>query len=77
MAYIQTSLLSLSGEIVYGNTLTLECWKRLITPMTLLNQKIMNEIYLKKPKKKEEIKQNIQHIEESPKFVIKQLSMFG
>ena len=45
--------------------------------MTLLNQKIMNEIYLKKPKEKKEIKQNIQHIEESPKFVIKQLSMFG
>ena len=77
MAYIQTSLLGLSGEIVYGNTLTLECWKRFITPMTLLNQKIMNEIYLKKPKEKQEIKQNILHIEESPKFVIKQLSMFG
>lgn len=36
MAYIQTTLLGLSGEIVYGNTLTLETWDTYITPMSLI-----------------------------------------
>lgn len=36
MAYIQTSLLGLRGEILHGNTLSLEIWKRFITPMSLL-----------------------------------------
>ena len=37
MAYIQTSLLGLSGAILHGNTLTLEMWKRFITPMSYIN----------------------------------------
>ena len=80
MAYIQTSLLGLSGEIVYGNTLSLECWKRFITPMTLLNPRVLNEMYLKKPESKTEIPQEEpkQEIEEiKPNFTIKQLSIFG
>lgn len=36
MAYIQTSLLGLRGEILHGNTISLEIWKRYITPMSLL-----------------------------------------
>lgn len=36
MAYIQTSLLGLRGEILHGNTISLEIWKRFITPMSLL-----------------------------------------
>lgn len=36
MAYIQTSLLGLRGEILHGNTISMEMWKRYITPMSLL-----------------------------------------
>lgn len=36
MAFIQTSLLGLRGEILYGNTLSLEIWNRFITPMSYL-----------------------------------------
>ena len=36
MAYIQTSLLGLRGEILHGNTITLEIWKRFITPMSII-----------------------------------------
>ena len=37
MAYIQTSLLGLSGAVLHGNTLTLEIWKTFITPMSYIN----------------------------------------
>lgn len=37
MTFIQTSLLGLTGEIIHGNTLSLEAWNRFITPMTILN----------------------------------------
>lgn len=37
MTFIQTSLLGLTGEIIHGNTLSLEAWNRFITPMTVLN----------------------------------------
>ncbi|MBQ8458619.1 N-6 DNA methylase [bacterium] len=82
MAYIQTSLLGLSGEIVYGNTLTLESWKRFITPMTLMNPKILNDIYFKKPEAKEEPKKELKQESEiiseiKPTFTIKQLSIFS
>ena len=77
MTYIQTSLLGLSGEIVYGNTLTLECWKRFITPMTLMNPKILNDIYYKKPEEKTEQKKPVEQIENTHNFVIKQLSIFN
>ena len=36
MAYIQTSLLGLRGEIYHGNTISMEMWKRFITPMSIL-----------------------------------------
>lgn len=36
MAYIQTSLLGLRGEIYHGNTLSMEMWKRFITPMSIM-----------------------------------------
>lgn len=48
MAYIQTSLLGIPGEVIHGNTLSLECWLRLITPMTLFNPNMVNQIYSKK-----------------------------
>lgn len=34
MTFIQTSLLGLSGEVIHGNTLSLEHWRRYITPMS-------------------------------------------
>lgn len=37
MAYIQTSLLGLSGAILHGNTITLEIWKTFITPLSYIN----------------------------------------
>ena len=36
MAYIQTSLLGLKGDIVHGNTLSLEIWRKFTTPMSYL-----------------------------------------
>mgnify|MGYP002622921634 FL=1 len=36
MAYIQTSLLGLRGEIYHGNTISMEMWKRFITPMSII-----------------------------------------
>lgn len=36
MAYIQTSLLGLRGEVLYGNTISLEIWKRFVTPMSII-----------------------------------------
>lgn len=81
MAYIQTSLLGLTGEIIYGNTITLECWKRFITPMTLTNFNVLKEIYYKKSEHKEEIKSEVQKIEQEraqndKRRTIKQLSLF-
>lgn len=37
MAYIQTSILGLSGAILHGNTITLEMWKTFITPLSYIN----------------------------------------
>ncbi len=37
MTFIQTSLLGLTGEVIHGNTITLESWNGFITPMTILN----------------------------------------
>jgi len=80
MAYIQTSLLGLTGEIIHGNTLTLECWRRFITPMTLTNFNVLKEIYYKKTEHKEEIKTEVQKIEQErtqndERRTIKQLSL--
>jgi type I restriction-modification system DNA methylase subunit len=36
MAYIQTSLLGLRGEVLHGNTISLEIWKRFVTPMSII-----------------------------------------
>ena len=36
MAYIQTSLLGLSGQIYHGNTISMEMWKKFITPMSII-----------------------------------------
>ena len=36
MAYIQTSLLGLRGQIYHGNTISMEMWKRFITPMSII-----------------------------------------
>lgn len=36
MAYIQTSLLGLRGQIYHGNTISMEMWKKFITPMSIL-----------------------------------------
>lgn len=36
MAYIQTSLLGLRGEIYHGNTISMEMWRRFITPMSII-----------------------------------------
>ena len=36
MAYIQTSLLGLRGDIYHGNTISMEMWKRFITPMSII-----------------------------------------
>ncbi len=36
MAYIQTSLLGLRGQIYHGNTITLEMWQKYITPMSII-----------------------------------------
>ena len=36
MAFIQTSLLGLRGQIYHGNTISMEMWKRFITPMSII-----------------------------------------
>jgi hypothetical protein len=38
MAYFQLSMLDLSGEVVHGNTLSLEAWDRRLTPQMLMVQ---------------------------------------
>lgn len=80
MTYIQTSLLGLTGEIIHGNAITLEYWKRFITPMTLTNFNVLKEIYYKKTEHKEEIKTEVQKIEQErmqnvERRTIKQLSL--
>lgn len=63
MAFIQTSLMGLTGEIVHGDTITLKTWNNFITPMTML--------YLHNFKKFKEPKpENIQP--EQPTQIIKQ-----
>lgn len=37
MSFIQTSLMGLTGEIVHGDTITLNCWQKFVTPMTILH----------------------------------------
>jgi len=37
MSYIQTSLLGLTGEIIHGDSLSLNLWQTFTTPMTILN----------------------------------------
>ncbi len=37
MSFIQTSLLGLTGEIIHGDTILLNCWQVFVTPMTILN----------------------------------------
>ena len=37
MSFIQTALLGLTGEIVHGDTITLNTWQTFVTPMTLLH----------------------------------------
>lgn len=37
MAFIQTALMGLTGEIIHGDTIALNCWQKFITPMTLLH----------------------------------------
>lgn len=37
MAYIQSSLLGLSGTVEHGNTITIEIWDRFITPFSMFN----------------------------------------
>ncbi len=37
MSFIQTSLMGLVGEILHGDTITLNLWHKFITPMTLLH----------------------------------------
>ena len=36
MAYIQTSLLGLRGQIYHGNTISMEMWRNFITPMSII-----------------------------------------
>lgn len=36
MAFIQTSLMGLTGEIVHGDTITLKAWNNFITPMSMV-----------------------------------------
>ncbi|MBO6507371.1 MAG: SAM-dependent DNA methyltransferase [Roseibium sp.] len=42
-AYIQCSLLGISADIVHGNTLTLEEWQRMPTPMAVLYPKFKSK----------------------------------
>lgn len=81
MAYIQTSLLGIPGEVIHGNTLSLECWLRLITPMTLFNPNMVNQIYSKKsePIKTTEIQEIKQERtkENDPKIIVEKLSIFS
>ena len=56
MSFIQTSLLGLTGEIIHGDTILLNCWQFFVTPMTLLN---MNNYLSFKENQKGNIKENI------------------
>ena len=40
--YIQTSLAGVSGIVIHGNTLSLECWSSAPTPMAVLHPKTFN-----------------------------------
>lgn len=51
MSFIQTSLMGLTGEIVHGDTITLNCWQKFVTPMTLLHMN--NYRKFKEPPKEE------------------------
>lgn len=81
MAYIQTSLLGIPGEVIHSNTITLECWLSLITPMTLFNPNMINQIYSKKsePIKKVEIQEIKEERtkENDRKIIVEQLSIFS
>lgn len=37
MSFIQTALMGLTGEIIHGDTIALNCWQKFITPMTMLH----------------------------------------
>jgi type I restriction-modification system DNA methylase subunit len=63
MSFIQTSLMGLTGEIIHGDTIALNCWYTFVTPMTILN---MNN-YLKF---REPLKENIQE-EKQTQFITK------
>ncbi len=81
MAYIQASILGIPGEVIHGNALSLECWLRLITPITLLNINMINQIYSKKPEaiKRTEIQDIKQERtkENDKKIIVEQLSIFS
>lgn len=70
MTYIQTSLLGLSGEVIHGDTLKNDYWKRLITPMYLFNMQNF--------KTKTEIQEKPEErIKNDRKITIEQLSFFA
>ena len=54
MAFIQTSLIGLTGEIIHGDTISLKTWNGFVTPMTLLN---MNNYQKFKESPKQKIKE--------------------
>ena len=56
MSFIQTSLLGLTGEIIHGDTILLNCWQVFVTPMTILN---MNNYLRFRAHQKGNIKEDI------------------
>lgn len=66
MAYIQTSLLGLSGQVQHGNTITMEIWKNFTTPFSVftyhkfknLREKQKEKIQIIEPKTEERNTQN-------------------
>ncbi len=73
MAYIQTTLLGLSGEIIHGDTLKLETWHKYSTPMLILNVNKFENSY-KNSMKKDEIERSNNY---GKKLTIEQLSLFA
>lgn len=77
MAYLQTSLLGLTGEILHQNTLSLETWYRFITPMTVFNFGKFQK-FKEQNKQLEQIETKKERIiENDRKFKIEQLSIFA
>ena len=80
MAYIQTSLLGLSGQVQHGNTITMETWQNFTTPFSVFTYHKFKSFRQKSEEQKQIIDTKIQKEERKQEYEnikIEQLSLFS